>query len=93
MIDFLKSGLLTTPDHLLTNPNLKFVSRLDETTGEVIPNRHGYFTRVAEFGQLKIKITQNKEERTTSKLHNRLPSTWTIKVMTLLFRWLLLIKN
>jgi len=66
MIDFLKSGLLTTPDHLLTNPNLKFVSRLDETTGEVIPNQNGFITRVAEFGQLKIKITENNAKQYTN---------------------------
>jgi hypothetical protein len=63
MIDFLKSDILTTPEHLYSNPNLVFGLNIDSETGEVIKNRHGYITRVAQFGQLEIKISQNYETK------------------------------
>lgn len=65
MIDFIKCILLTTPEYLLSNPNLKFGLNMDDKTGEVIKNRYGYITRVAQLGQLQIKISENYETQNT----------------------------
>lgn len=67
MIDYLKCEILTTPEFLLSNPLLQFGSRIDEQTGEVIRNRHGYITKVTQFGSMQISITTNAD-RSYSKI-------------------------
>lgn len=62
MIDYNKCDLITTPEYLLNNPNLDFVFRVNEKTGEVIKNKHGYVNRVAQFGNLKVFINENENQ-------------------------------
>ncbi len=59
MIDFIKCEIETTPEYLLSNTLLNFGARINEQTGEVIQNRHGYIKRVAQFGSMQISITTN----------------------------------
>lgn len=65
MIDFIKCDIITAPEYLLTNQNLKFGSNIDTTTGEEIPSRHGYFYKVANFEEMQICISTNVETKYT----------------------------
>lgn len=65
MIDFIKTDILTTAEYLYSNPNLTFGLNINDKTGEVIKDRYGYITRVANFGQLQIKITKKIETEYT----------------------------
>ncbi len=65
MIDFIKTDILTTAEYLYNNPSLTFGLNINDKTGEVIKDRYGYITRVANFGQLQIKITKKIETEYT----------------------------
>lgn len=65
MIDYINTDLLTTPEYLLSNQNLSFGANVDEQTGELIKNRHGFITKVANFGSMKITISTNAETNYT----------------------------
>lgn len=59
MIDYIKTDIQTTPEYLLSNPKLNFGAKINELTGELIGNRYGYYTRVAQFGSMQITISTN----------------------------------
>jgi hypothetical protein len=68
MIDYISTYLEgVTPEHILSNPELEFVSDINEDTGELRPNKYGVFEQVAKYGELEIIIKTNIE-RATSRI-------------------------
>lgn len=65
MIDYIKTSIQTTPEYLLSNPNLNFGANTNLQTGEVLNNRYGYITQVAQFGAMQISISTNTQTNYT----------------------------
>jgi hypothetical protein len=61
MIDFVKTDIQTSPEYLLSNPNLNFGAKTNLQTGEVMNDRYGYTSQVAHFGAMQISITTNTQ--------------------------------